>query len=84
MVKELTHSRSGIKLTGSHRLTRYKASKSLGSKETVYEEMGEMASIDVDYGGVNEDDCASTYVVNFVVIATYQWADKAPWEMMMM
>ena len=40
--------------------------------------------VDVDLGGAYEDDCASTYVVNFVVIATYQWTDKASGEMMMM
>ena len=40
--------------------------------------------VDVDLRGVYEDDCASTYVVNFVVIATYQWTDKASGEMMMM
>ena len=36
------------------------------------------------FGGVSEDDCASTYVVSFVVIATRKWADKAPGEMKMM
>ena len=40
--------------------------------------------VDVDFWGVYEDECGSTCVVNFVVIATYQWVDKAPGELMMM
>ena len=40
--------------------------------------------VDVDLGDVYEDDCTSTYIVNFVVIATYQWMDKVSREMMMM